>query len=136
MAETRKAGLNLDEEIAQRVMGWKPYISKRSGTWIAPGGYHASRDSWPSYSTDIAAAWEVVEKLSGFVDARAEPWWSVAVFNCQKNQVGCRVYACHPGQSLFDVEARAIIAETVGDSAAHAICLAALAATPETPHVG
>jgi hypothetical protein len=84
--------------------------------------------SVPFYSTDIAAAWSVVEKLSDFVSARDEPWWSVAVFNAQHGQVGCRVYACHPGQSLFDTESRAIIGERVAGTAAHAICLAALAA--------
>lgn len=61
--EVRTAGRELDALVAEKVMGWKRYGRRNSGTWTAPGGFNASAGSWPTYSTDIAAAWEVVEAM-------------------------------------------------------------------------
>ena len=58
-----EAGPELDALVAERVMGW---TRNDKGFWFKPGKRH----NWnhdgldpPPYSTDIAAAWEVVEKI-------------------------------------------------------------------------
>ena len=57
----------LDALVAEKVMGWKPYSKRKQreagATWTHPDGYNAGYGSWPEYSTDIAAAWLVVEKM-------------------------------------------------------------------------
>lgn len=116
----------LDAEVAEKVMGGK------TGRFIT-GDEGEVYEGLPRYSTDMADAWKVVEALSGFVGEREQPWWSVAVFYCQKRQVGCRVYACHPGQSFFETSVRHVIAETVDDTAPLAICRAALEAVGQYP---
>ena len=50
------AGRELDALVAEKVMGWDHYPSKH--------------EIVPAYSTDIAAAWEVVEKM------RSDDWWA------------------------------------------------------------
>lgn len=53
----------IDAKIAEHIMGWEPDPhSKKS--WIVPiGDKYEHRDcSVPEYSSDISAAWEVVEK--------------------------------------------------------------------------
>jgi hypothetical protein len=59
--DTMPAGLDLDRLIAEKVMGW----SVNGVTAYSPTGSanDASRDWCPHYSTEIAAAWEVVEKV-------------------------------------------------------------------------
>lgn len=67
-------GRDLDALVAEKVMGWK-YYPASAGTmqpinppyWINPDrqSLDAIEDWPPSYSTDIDAAWEVVEKLAG-----------------------------------------------------------------------
>lgn len=65
-----KAGRQLDELVAERVMGWKRgrTFGNGNGEWIIDGkGYDYHHISWevtPKYSTDIAAAWEVLEKVA------------------------------------------------------------------------
>ncbi len=55
------AGRNLDEEVAETVMGWRREAGERSGRWRRPDGTVLT--DLPKFSTDIAAAWQVVEKL-------------------------------------------------------------------------
>jgi hypothetical protein len=94
-----EAGRELDALVAERVMGWVLTLSPRSIAeaddeewWSMPSGLVRHVDYWRP-STDIAAAWEVVEKLRdlGFfldisvavdrfdVDMRADrmpsDWW-------------------------------------------------------------
>ena len=126
-----EAGRELDALIAERVMG-EPYpapiqdfpwwssapVMSPLGQWIAsvdperPGDL--ARHIWVPllYSTDIVAAWVVVEHLNELeryptvqyaCAESGEPFWWVTLVN------------------PADVEVR-------GDSAPHAICLAALAA--------
>lgn len=80
----------------------------------------------PQYSRDMGAAWEIVERLEHFDTYREKPWWSVTICYGQRNQVGCRIYACSPGQSIFDIDD--VIAEDVASTAPEAICRVALAA--------
>ena len=59
-----EAGRELDALVAEKVMGWKDVNT----AWPSYGSPPESPDGWreiPAFSTDIAAAWEVVEKLSG-----------------------------------------------------------------------
>ena len=55
-------GREMDALVAEKVMGWIRYNDSQG--WPS-GAKHTGnrRRSYPRYSTDIAAAWEVVEKL-------------------------------------------------------------------------
>lgn len=64
-----KPGIELDALVAEKVMGWRYKETVYSGgavlspaQWIKPNGWPV--DIVPHYSTDISAAWEVVEKMS------------------------------------------------------------------------
>lgn len=54
----------IDALVAEYVMEWKHYPNNRNGfNWqAADEGYY----ELPEYSTDIKAAWEVVEKMKSF----------------------------------------------------------------------
>ena len=58
-----EAGREMDALVAEKVMGWKrvphahPEIEAAGGMWLTPRGPRMC----PAYSTDIAAAWGVVE---------------------------------------------------------------------------
>ncbi len=69
-----KAGKELDALVAEKVMGWKKLFKKDypdSGDWRGlewmwrerEGFMYSEAQSTKPYSTNIAAAWEVVEKL-------------------------------------------------------------------------
>lgn len=80
-ADTHEAGRELDAEIAEQVMGWQRarspmlaeddliiLVEKKDQAWQELRGHErldASRriGNVPRYSTDIAAAWLVVEKM-------------------------------------------------------------------------
>ncbi len=91
-----KPGRELDVRVARDVMGI-PVTQFADGTWLAANG-----EELEPYSTDIAAAWEVVEKMRE-VDRAVE------------------ILFDHGWQANFDSGEYQF-----GDSAAHAICLAAL----------
>jgi len=77
------AGRELDAVVAERVMAWpydlcRPFVGNgrrevRGGTsaefCVKCGRPLGSHDGWPYYSSDISAAWQVVEALCdrGFV---------------------------------------------------------------------
>ncbi len=139
-----EAGRELDALIAKTLFGWRtekapsttqPHnmgtnFYNPSGQWVewvsdeaAPllrisPGYHVEvyPRSIPKYSTDIAAAWAILEKLSD--ETRSEKTrfhFSVGKNSCELER---RVYIGEP--DTFYAE---------GDTCAHAICLAALDAT-------
>lgn len=61
-----EAGRELDALVAEKVMGWRVVLreSDRPGVVYfdnGDGGGHLA----PAYSTDIRAAWDVLEKMSG-----------------------------------------------------------------------
>lgn len=100
-----QASRELDALVAEKVMGLEPWPGK-AGCFKAPIVLHYQTPKPclpPEYSTDIAAAWQVVEKMQETCEVSIE----------QKG-TGWKVY--------FDAEWRG--AETVP----HAICLAALEA--------
>ena len=59
-------GRELDAAVADRVMGWErhPRPTEQEATMgilmTAPGKIGAMRNQFPHYSTDIAAAWQVI----------------------------------------------------------------------------
>ena len=100
-----KPGSKLNALVATKVMGWTSF-----GDYWNNGPTHKDRVFKKWYwkpSEDIDCAWEVVKKLGGFYTAESSPvkhHWSFPI----------TIYGC-PGW---------VGAE--GDSAPHAICLAAL----------
>ena len=128
----------LDAQVAERVMGWKwygmspafaelagqdhPWVGRRAlredasnGVWTVEATLdmpvHDDFSTFPRYSTDMAAAWLVVEKLAAqglrlSLDAfGGDPWW--AEFADEKWERG---------------------AQATAPTAPEAICRAALAA--------
>ena len=59
---TTEAHRSLDAKVARKVMGWtiKTDLFAPDGPWVNTGEY---LERLPEFSTDIAAAWEVLEKL-------------------------------------------------------------------------
>jgi hypothetical protein len=64
----RKPGRELDALVAEKVMGLpQPYLSPFNGEWVIK-----HEEKWKpierlqNYSTDISAAWEVVEKFESY----------------------------------------------------------------------
>lgn len=78
-----QAGPELDALVAEKVMGWKLHKEGRAWKWwdiplISPHHeQYDGHDDQPPYSTDPAAAWEVVEKMrerwSVYVNALDDP---------------------------------------------------------------
>jgi hypothetical protein len=83
------AGRELDALIAEKVMGWRrcpiqdgPYIHFDTGTG---GGIVA-----PAYSTSIAAAWEVWNKVT-----EGEGAWRWAIYSSAASEVDVEYYGEH-----------------------------------------
>lgn len=101
-----EAGRELDAQIAMKVMGWQPinpmHLMIDAGyRWLDANGLYV-KGAIPPYSTDIAAAWQVVGQCS---------WWFELILNPATG------WLCKWG----DYEGRAMTAPL-------AICRAALAA--------
>jgi hypothetical protein len=130
-------GRELDRLIAEKVMGWSPVKGDPSSfenpsefqdEWMSR---HAGVWQWlPAYSTDIAAAWEVVEKLKT-IPGKPEEWgdgfdtpfeirisWMPSFSEWQ--------VAWSPAYWIYEHEASAA-------TAPHAICLAALRVVTAQP---
>lgn len=106
-----KAGRELDALIAEKVMGWE----RLEKILHPPGPYEMN--AWgnmiPHYSTDIDAAWEVVEKMHSM---RLQ----TSIITTEKGvSVTIDEFYCHSPD------------ETIAETAPHAICLAALKALGE-----
>jgi hypothetical protein len=116
-----KPGRELDALVAEKVMGLNPKLFN-----VLASYYEVATEGprLPAYSTDIAAAWLVVEKM------HQHPKWVLQL--------------AAPQQDYVNEKWRAIFArkhwETIGpygwdafgESAPHAICLAALKAVGST----
>ncbi len=133
MIEAMEAGRELDALIAEKVMGWEN--NKDGPTYYG----HRHEQIWamnevpvydcPAYSTDIAAAWEVVS--AGFVEAVVKlddgRYGSIPAredWSSDEPKLRCGFQLSHPG-NYYEVP---IAADCIGDTAPHAICLAALKA--------
>lgn len=108
----------LDALVTERVMG--NYAVEDGGAWHMQQTDSGEWENLPHYSTDIAAAWQVVEKL-----------WkthklSIAVWHVQPGQVGAFVKETIAGDFVgFTCDASEL---TVKPTAPFAICIAALRA--------
>jgi len=133
-----KAGRELDALVAEKVMGWigsvfkgptlrigNRYLHEGDPIWTTPEGdlYHRARsidgsyvgDDCPHYSTDIAAAWQVVEKVR-----------EKYVINIE---IDCENIWVELWQDSTDEPSNyKQVADEYGDTAPLAICLAALKA--------
>jgi hypothetical protein len=82
-----KAGRELDALVAERVMGWynvgRGYLFGNDDSWGGDNPQTPDKgiQDLPHYSTDIKAAWEVVERVSAVYqikvgsDKTAFAWW-------------------------------------------------------------
>lgn len=63
-----EAGREMDALIAEKVIGWtRKYVSEHdTQVWDSPNESVYLENAIPHYSTDISAAWEVVEKMLEF----------------------------------------------------------------------
>ncbi len=118
-------GRELDALIAEKVMGIEPWPIQNP-CWgvkafkakFVPYGQEAKPCEAPSYSTDIAAAWKVVEKLQEY-----NPFWE---------EDGWLSFQLSPAVGVNSKEWYANFGDSTtgayGKTAPHAICLAALEA--------
>lgn len=119
MIDTSKPSRELDALVAEKVMGeaYRPYAQ------ILTTYPSKSVPETPFYSSDIAAAWQVVEKLRSMGKSFILSWDA---------RPACKSYYCsnHDGENLmtrgFSQSDEYIDEEA--DSAPLAICLAALKA--------
>jgi hypothetical protein len=110
-----KAGRELDALIAEKVMGIEPWPG-RPGVFrapIVPPGVEPKPCLPPEYSTDIAAAWKLVEKFT-----REEV--KIDIRNSHSNKAQWTVIIAKSPKDAWDL--------TQADTAPLAICLAALKA--------
>jgi hypothetical protein len=107
-----KAGRELDALVAEKVMGLPPVYGPTGIKWDGP---------IPAYSTDIAAAWEVVERIKG---SQPESTFSIEWIGTQ-----WRVDFVYQNYDWYNEGDQA-------DTAPHAICLAALKAVGYTEAKG
>ena len=112
-----KAGRELDAAVAEEVMGLRDVKTvplKYQGKARQPGLCHGPQhDTVPHYSTDIEAAWEVVERVVnlGWLPTLGRGW------------------SCGRGAWCFEiVKGKDDLERAMADSAPEAICLAALKA--------
>ena len=115
------AGRELDALVAEKVMGCDPV----KGMYYCTDPNHPNKcgEGIAHYSTDISAAWEVVEKLQNDGIAFGM-WWDAHELDKRfrvESYPGCGentwAYRGHNKHKPFEIEC---------DTAPHAICLAAL----------
>lgn len=140
-----KPGRELDALVAEKVMGWRahspgyPSLVDINGVptgWLASG--QGSQGDDPDFrpSTDIAAAWEVVEKISQLFKDKMIKWSDSLLMEELCN--GIRIQKVDDywkagltsGEDSLHGEEHPFMANrsAVGETAPHAICLAALKA--------
>lgn len=144
---TIPAGRELDALIAENIFGWtwsqekhrvadpdgysiRKLLIPPNGEWILRAyelepGMNSVRIPIPPYSTDIAAAWEVVEKLKMTVSAPTAPYADGEYANSSETEWEVEVTKLGSSDWSDIVSARAL-------TAPHAICLAALKAVGHT----
>lgn len=138
-ADTLKAGRELDALIAERVMGyvWRRFDYPPAGggykygkpwKWLSTatngadveGGEERYIDNVRAYSTDIAAAWLVVEQMRKGVGAKQFQLDSIGFGNSDEGEWRCMFSRDVDGQLRLHI--------ADADTAPLAICLAAVAA--------
>ena len=113
-----KPGPELDALVAEKVTGWEPDKKK----W-----FHPKAQRCPAYSTDIRAAWEVVEKVWEIRDELWKREGSSSAYGVPNGR-GC--VGLNRGDGFWcDFDPRdGSDWSAEGESIPHAICLAALEA--------
>ncbi len=114
-----EASRDLDALVAEKVMGWRTSVEQRHLRYTDPTNTIRT-PVVPYFSTDIGAAWLVVEWM-------VAQGWSVDVQNRY-----APTWACHVHKPAYQPEPRNFFTHT--RSAAHAICLAALEAVGALPY--
>ena len=122
-----RAGRELDALVAEKVMGhkvlshWEPGVVKHV---IDENQCEIDVGHWPKpYSTDIAAAWEVVAEL------RRRDWFMGIAEALLPKGWGCVFTPLHEGDKIEDPnDTRPERVDARAATAPHAICLAALKA--------
>ena len=139
-----RAGREMDCLVAEQVMGWvwmrrreprhegdtlQSVLYRPDWKWIDwcelipdDGKPRSMNQSIPAYSTDIAAAWGVVERLYN-------EHWIVSIGSLAENPRGWRCELCNMWPDDFERAPTDI--EANGDTAPLAICRAALLAAME-----
>lgn len=116
-----KAGRELDLIVAEKLFGLcveDTWSGKKTPVSAMAVMEHARRfDRVPHYSTDIAAAWEVVKKLGIIVCWYEGQWVSGTIEKYEMGFAGSNFYL----DGTFDCQ-------SVSETAPHAICLTALKA--------
>jgi hypothetical protein len=114
--------LGLDALVAVKVMGWTcdPDLG-----WYSPDGYFTGQPFPPLYSSNIEAAWEVVEKLDLLGPKNIRQYGRVCY------------YLSHPEDKRWQIGDDRDMSWTVeAETAPHVICLAALKAVGYEPPQG
>lgn len=106
-----KPGRELDALVAEKVMGWRWFTDEFNPRPVLVPPGMPRQSALPSFSTDIAAAWEVVERLRGM---EPELSWN--------DEARCWIVGFWKGPSAPST------IHGSSDSAPNAICLAALKA--------
>jgi hypothetical protein len=127
-----KPGRELDALIAEKVMGWSRNLDDKYGErpWKRPDGTQVVTDflsapcdmKMPKYSTDIAAAWQVAEKLKLCVWPTNKGRWFVFQEDFDEDY-GDEYWF---GGDSIDETVKTTRNGAVADTAALAICLSAL----------
>lgn len=126
VADARQAGRDLDIQIAEQVMGWKP--TETVGLWDLPEGGRVSVWNLPPYSTDMRAAWLVVDEMH-------RSGWSFALWSTHELSsvlpmpLAAFKRSVHP-PSLYGDQGD-LTASGSGETPALAICRAAISAREE-----
>ena len=107
----------LDQLVAEKVMGWKPYrnpdLKQDYFRWENAFGAICSDADLPTYTTSIVAAWKIVEKMN------QERW--VMRLETWDTEAGCEFSRAETDQIVSH-------RTSCVDTAPMAICIAALKA--------
>jgi len=121
-----QAGRELDALVAEKVMGWKWLERDEFNEYrhLTPNGQKI-QVAVPRYSTDIAAAWQIVEKIKFM-----QPGWEIYGLkpdHLQKFTIEYNGFGWRAGWAPVKLDGNMTI-EAEAEAAPHAICLAALRA--------
>lgn len=117
---TVEAGRELDRLVAEQIMGWRYYASgyglaAQRPYWVTPQGPF-SAENLPRFSADVAAAWQVVERLRG-------DGWDWRIANGSDRPTGAAGWQV----SVLRVRPQQLEGSAFAENVALAICRAALA---------
>lgn len=124
------AGRDMDALVAEKVMGWDlktVWIGSEEHKRLIAPERHYMPDDYPWYSTDIAAAWMVVEKMQERFKCGVKVF---AIIPEQIERVG-KKYVCSFHSGTLEYITPELHTSDKADTAPLAICRAALKAIEE-----